>query len=140
MTASGPVLVSIFGGGLGATYLGPTGSLDTNYVQLQHSTKHYTYNTYLAMLLRMGLLGLLAMAAFVICYLWTAVSAWRRLASDWPRACAVTAAGCLIGVAAMSYVDPYLLAHPVTMFEGVTIGMLVAAGRAQKARSLDSGR
>ena len=117
----------VLGIGLGATYQGPTGSLDTNYVAQAHNTKHYTYDTYLAVLLRMGIAGelglLIAFGAFAL----YAFLVWWRSPTPVARILGAAAIGALAGVAVMSFVDPYLLAHPITIFEGVTAALLVQA-------------
>ena len=115
----------VLGLGLGATYRGPTGSLDTNYVAQAHDTKHYTYDTYLAVLLRMGIVGEIGLLlAFGVLTLYASLAWWR---SPTPAARIMGAAvvGALAGVALMSFVDPYLLAHPITIFEGVTAALVV---------------
>jgi hypothetical protein len=115
----------VLGLGLGATYQGPTGSLDTNYVAQAHDTKHYTYDTYLAVLLRMGIVGELGLLIAFGVFALYACLVWWRSPTPVVRILGAAATGALAGVAVMSFVDPYLLAHPITIFEGATAALLV---------------
>jgi len=123
------------GHGLGATYLGPTGLREGDYLQTQLTVKHYTFNTYLGVAYRMGLVGLAVLLWFVGAALASAWKLMRRADSSSKRAMAAAVFGATLGLAVMSIVDPYLLAHPMTVLEGVTLGALALAtyhGRAPR--------
>jgi hypothetical protein len=114
----------LFGKGLGATYIGPTGTQEGNYAALQYSVKHYTFDTYLAVWLREGFVGLAALCLLLFSIGSLGVRLIRSRGGMETKALGFAMLGALIGLAATSTLDPYLLAHPITMWEGATYGIL----------------
>src|SRR5205823_3022493 len=104
-----PLLV--FGSGLGATYVGPTGIEEPTYEAHSHDVKHYTFDTYLGTLLRMGLLGEVVLGLWLAAFAAYAVAVWWRGPSPTARMFGAASVGALSGVALMSFIDPYVLAH-----------------------------
>jgi len=115
----------VVGGGLGATYIGPTGILETTYEAQAHEVKHYTFDTYLGTVLRMGVIGEIGLGIWVAIFLAYGLASWWRGQNRVIRMLGAASIGALLGVALMSFVDPYLLAHPITIFEGVLAAALV---------------
>ncbi len=119
----------VFGRGLGREYVG--------YVRGTLGTKHFMHNTYLALLHRMGVVGLLFFAATLGLIVWPIL---RRLSSiPGPLEKAVTL-GCLVSVGALclqALVTGMLLTHPVSAYVGCLLGLalyLASGGRLEVVR------
>jgi hypothetical protein len=111
------------GGGLGATYVGPTGFHNAGY-RSSFKPKHYSFNTYLAVALRSGLLGLAALTLVIVGMLRVS---WRAARSTEDRRLSLAGAAVVGGTVALiivSVVDPELLIHPLALYLGATFGLL----------------
>ncbi len=102
----------VFGYGLGAQYIGPTGytPLDTTIGE-----RHFVHDGYLAILLRLGLLGLVAYGWLAVRFLARAL-AYARASMPRTDAVAVTAvvAG-FAGLLVFSVTSDYLMRHPMAV-------------------------
>ena len=113
------------GHGLGAEYVGPTGIREGTYAD-SFEAKHYSFNWYLASIFRTGFVGLA-----ISCYLMIALAAigtraYRRGTSLLPRAAGLAVMSSFLGLAVVSVFNPYLLAQPIPVLAGATVGMLAA--------------
>jgi O-antigen ligase len=111
------------GAGLGATYVGPTGFRDVGYQQ-SFKRKHYSFNTYLAVALRSGALGLIALALLVLAMLNLAWRSARSAQTQSLRLVGAAAFGGTVALVGVSVVDPELLIHPLAIYLGATFGLL----------------
>jgi hypothetical protein len=122
------------GQGLGAEYVGPTGIRAGNYAG-SFRKKHYSFNWYLAMGLRTGLVGLAVAIWLVIALGAVGVAAFRRGGSVRARGAGLALVSALAGLAIVAPIDPYLIAHPLAAFQGATVALVafVARGRLEPA-------
>ena len=121
------------GNGLGAEYVGPTGIHEGDYAE-SFRKKHYSFNWYLALLFRTGVVGL-AVGVWLIVAL--GAVGWRAFRRSPQRA--VCAAGLALvsavaGLALVAPIDPYLLAHPLAALQGATVAGVAFAARSAASR------
>lgn len=118
------------GAGLGATYVGPTGFRDIGYND-SFKQKHYSFNTYLAVGLRSGILGLVALALLVFGLLRLAWRAARSKSARLLSLAGATVFGGTLALVAISIVDPEILIHPLALYLGATFGLLTQGLRSR---------
>jgi O-antigen ligase len=111
------------GAGLGATYVGPTGFRDIGYKE-SFKPKHYSFNTYLAVALRSGLLGLVTLALLIVGMLRVAWLAARSTRARFLSLAGATVFGGTVALVGISIVDPEILIHPLALYLGATFGLL----------------
>jgi hypothetical protein len=111
------------GAGLGATYVGPTGFRNIGYKD-SFKAKHYSFNTYLAVALRSGLLGLVALSLLIVGMLRVALCAARSSKARFLSLAGATVFGGTVALIGVSIVDPELLIHPLALYLGATFGLL----------------
>jgi len=111
------------GAGLGATYVGPTGFRNIGYKE-SFKPKHYAFNTYLAVALRSGVLGLIALAVVIVGMLRVAWLAARSTRARSLSLAGATVFGGTVALVGISIVDPEILIHPLAVYLGATFGLL----------------
>jgi hypothetical protein len=119
------------GHGLGAEYVGPTAIRESGYENFEK--KHYSFNWYLAMAFRTGILGLAVAVWLVLALAAAGLAAFRRGPSLFARGAGLAVMSGLAGLAVIAPIDPYLVAHPVAVFEGLTVGLLPVLTRGRWA-------
>jgi ubiquinone/menaquinone biosynthesis C-methylase UbiE len=116
------------GHGLGAEYVGPTGIHAGDYAS-SFRKKHYSFNWYLAMAFRTGLVGLLAAAWLVLALAAFGLRVFRGGDSLLERGGGLAFVGGIAGLALVAPIDPYLLAHPLATFQGVALALVALVAR-----------
>lgn len=114
----------VFGQGLGAEYVGPAGLREGTYAK-NFRRKHYVFDSYLALLLRTGAVGLVVNLWFVAALIWVFAKLARVAHSPVVRVAAAGSAAATLGLAVVGVLQPYLLAHPLAAFEAAALAMLL---------------
>src|SRR5205814_1550117 len=102
-------------------YFGPNG-LTT--AQRSTGDRHFVHDTFLAVLLRTGLIGFGLFLVFLLGVVGEGFSRSKRQSDDWQRLIVLTATAALIGGAAISLTADALLRHPFASYYGVLIGLM----------------
>jgi hypothetical protein len=111
------------GHGLGAEYVGPTGTSEGTYAT-SFEKKHYSFNWYLAMLFRAGVVGL-AVAIWLVAAIGLAgYRTFRRGASLLTRGAGLALLAGIVALALLAPINPYLVAHPLAALQGATIALV----------------
>ena len=111
------------GHGLGAEYVGPTGISEGAYAT-SFEKKHYSFNWYLAMAFRTGVVGLAVAIWLVAAMGLVGYRAFRRGGSLLARGAGLALLAGIAGLALLAPINPYLIAHPLAAFQGATLGLL----------------
>jgi hypothetical protein len=114
----------VFGQGLGAEYVGPAGLLEGTYAK-NFRRKHYVFDSYLALLLRTGAVGLVVNLWLVAALIWIFAKLARVAHSPVVRLAAAGSAAATVGLAVVAVLQPYLVAHPLAAFEAAALAMLL---------------
>jgi hypothetical protein len=116
------------GHGLGAQYVGPTGIREGDYAG-SFRKKHYSFNWYLAMGLRTGVIGLAIALWLVLAMGAVGLRAFRRGDSLIVRGAGLALMSGLGGLAVIAPIDPYLIAHPLAALQGATVALVALVSR-----------
>jgi hypothetical protein len=116
----------LFGKGLGATYVGPTGLRDVTYAS-GFKSKHYVFDSYLELLLRQGALGLGLALWLVVSLIVASVRIASRAALPVTRLAAAGLAAAIGSLIVIAAIEPILIAHPIALYEGLALGALANA-------------
>ena len=111
------------GHGLGAEYVGPTGINESSYAT-SFEKKHYSFNWYLAMVFRTGVVGL-AVALWLVAAI--GLMGYRAFRGNGPLLARGAGLGLLAGLAGLALlapINPYLVAHPLAAFQGATLALM----------------
>jgi hypothetical protein len=111
------------GHGLGAEYVGPTGIREGDYAG-SFRKKHYSFDWYLAMLFRTGAIGLGVAVWLVLALGAVGLRAFRRGGSLLTQGTGLAVICALLGLAVIAPIDPYLIAHPLAVFQGATVALV----------------
>jgi O-antigen ligase len=126
----------VLGRGFGALYFGLKRG------EWEH--KHFLHNTWLAVLLRMGLMGFTLVGVFALLIARFLAQGWKNSRNASEKALVYGALAAIAGLLVQSLTMGTLLTHPVTAWAGALLGLTCAvidgAGPHSAVRNLQSNR
>jgi O-antigen ligase len=111
----------IFGKGLGGTYKEFTGSSSA---ELEFGERHYIHNTYLQILLRMGIIALISYLWLALTFLRSGISIFHSMEPGLYKGLVLGFLASYIGLSVVSLSADQILRHPTGAFVGTSMAMV----------------
>jgi O-antigen ligase len=109
----------IIGLGLGATYWGPTGKVESIFLQ-----KHFIHNSYAQIALRMGLLGLSAYFWIAFIFIKRGLFVYKSIHNRASKGLVLGLVASFVGMAVAAITTQPLLRHPITPYLGTAMALV----------------